>query len=161
MNLKGLGLEEVSMEEYDCLREGFPWPRPRVEAGFFTGFAKLSSGLIFKDIHALLGGFSQCPNARRASVKLKAGEWMRLKAHEIDELRAEGLLEILSHTNNLLYLGFKNGISDSSVNFEVGFGREPEGRMVSVCACLPGYLRGKEYQWKGTDREYVEIYALA
>lgn len=160
MEIKGLELEEIGFEEYNFLREDFPWPCHRIPQDVLTGFARVSSGLIFKDIHALLGGFSQCPNARRASIKTDEG-WMRVDAPEIDDSSAEGLLEIISNTHNLLYLGFKNGIFDPNVNFEVGFGREPEGKMVSVCACLPGYLRGKEYQWKGSDREYVEIYALA
>ena len=161
MDIRQLSLQEVNLDEYDLMREEFPWPCQRVQQGFLNGFARISKGLMFPNANAMLQEFTTCPNARRVSVKLDGKGWMRVETADISEGIANDLTKIVLRTGNLLYLGFRNGIFDPDVNFEIGFGREPEGRMVSVCACLPGYLRGKKYQWKGTDREYVEIYALA
>lgn len=161
MNLRDLALYQIDSEEYNKLRRYFPWPTSYIKDDGSTGFAKISNRPVFPNARIMLDEFSQHRFSRRVSVKRKEKGWKRVKVEDFNDENIADVLEIAENSRNLIYLGFRNGLmGDHEVNFEIGFAPDSRGVMTSVCACVPGHLRGRDFTWYGTADELVEIYGL-
>ena len=78
---------------------------------------------------------------------------------ELTNEEVDRILKMIEGTKNLIYLFFKNSQDRKFEGLEVGFGRVGK-RMASIYACVPGSLRGHDYEWTGSEDKFDRIYAL-
>jgi hypothetical protein len=158
INRKALVLQEISYQEFLLLRRQVDFPVEYPKEHPNLGFAQIVSPLEFQSCAELLRAFQECLIARRASIRDR--KWKRFNAEAIDEKVIEEIGRLATQTNNLIYLSFRSGVYDTSVNHEIGFKAYAKDGIVSVYACIPGLRRDQDCTWQGSDYEFTEIHAL-